>query len=126
MMKSVIKKNYTLNRVDLRYSACVSDGDAVPKTTVKTSWFTGFVPPHILRALRGRQPLCGTGVLSVMETTSSPPMVNPLMADYTQTEKKNQCRPSMLAHSNTIISLTEKSNDKKSTWVQILLNRLHM
>lgn len=57
--------------------------------TNKTSGFKGFLPPHILRALRGRQPLCGTGVLSVMETTSSPPMVNPLMADYTRGSKIN-------------------------------------
>lgn len=38
--------------------------------------------PHSLRAFRGRQPLCGTGVLSVIEITSRPPMVSPLMADW--------------------------------------------
>ena len=41
---------------------------------------------HILLALRGRHPLCGTGVLSVMDTTSRPPIVTPLIADCT-TEK---------------------------------------
>lgn len=38
---------------------------------------------HILLALRGRHPLCGTGVLSVIDTTSRPPMVKPLIADCT-------------------------------------------
>lgn len=37
---------------------------------------------HSLRAFLGRQPLCGTGVLSVMEITSRPPMVSPLMAAW--------------------------------------------
>lgn len=46
--------------------------------SAQTDWITGV---YILRALRGRQPLCGTGVLSVMDTISSPPIVNPLMAD---------------------------------------------
>lgn len=41
---------------------------------------------HVLLALRGRQPLCGTGVLSVIDTTSRPPIVKPLIADCT-TEK---------------------------------------
>lgn len=41
---------------------------------------------HILLALRGRHPLWGTGVLSVIDTTSSPPIVRPLIADCT-TEK---------------------------------------
>lgn len=36
---------------------------------------------HSLRAFLGRQPLCGMGVLSVIEITSRPPMVSPLMAD---------------------------------------------
>lgn len=36
---------------------------------------------YILRALRGRHPLCGTGVLSVIDTTSRPPIVKPLIAD---------------------------------------------
>lgn len=40
-----------------------------------------LLSPHSLRAFRGRQPLCGMGVLSVMEITSRPPMVSPLMAD---------------------------------------------
>lgn len=41
---------------------------------------------HVLRALRGRHPLCGTGVLSVIDTTSRPAIVKPLIADCT-TEK---------------------------------------
>lgn len=41
---------------------------------------------HILLAFRGRHPLCGTGVLSVIDTTSRPPIVRPLIADCT-TEK---------------------------------------
>ena len=36
---------------------------------------------HILLALRGRHPLCGTGVLSVIDTTSRPAIVSPLIAD---------------------------------------------
>lgn len=36
---------------------------------------------HSRLALRGRHPLCGTGVLSVTDTTSRPPIVRPLMAD---------------------------------------------
>lgn len=47
---------------------------------------------HILLALRGRHPLCGTGVSSVIDTTSRPPIVRPLIADCTtdnDTEKAN-------------------------------------
>lgn len=36
---------------------------------------------HVLLAFRGRHPLCGTGVLSVIDTTSRPPIVRPLIAD---------------------------------------------
>lgn len=41
-----------------------------------------LLPSHILLAFRGRQPLCGIGVLSVMEMTSKPPIVKPLMAAW--------------------------------------------
>lgn len=42
----------------------------------------GQVPSRqSLRAFLGRQPLCGMGVLSVMEITSRPPIVRPWMAD---------------------------------------------
>ena len=37
---------------------------------------------QILLALRGRHPLWGTGVLSVIETTSIPPILRPLIADW--------------------------------------------
>lgn len=55
----------------------------------RSSRSCGFPPAavggasHILLALRGRHPLCGTGVSSVMDTTSRPPIVRPLMADCT-------------------------------------------
>lgn len=41
---------------------------------------------HVLLALRGRHPLCGTGVLSVIDTTFRPPIVRPFIADC-MTEK---------------------------------------
>lgn len=42
----------------------------------------GQVPSRqSLRAFLGRQPLCGMGVLSVIEITSRPPIVRPWMAD---------------------------------------------
>ena len=44
--------------------------------------------PHSLRAFLGRQPLCGMGVLSVIEITSRPPMVRPLMADWKGQEEQ--------------------------------------
>lgn len=44
--------------------------------------------PHSLRAFLGRQPLCGMGVLSVIEITSRPPMVRPLMADWKEQEEQ--------------------------------------
>jgi len=49
------------------------------------------LPSHIRLAFRGRQPLCGTGVLSVMEITSRPPIVKPLMAAW-----KNKTADDML------------------------------
>lgn len=53
-----------------------------------------LLSPHSLRAFRGRQPLCGMGVLSVMEITSRPPMVSPLMADWKeQKEQENGMLP---------------------------------
>lgn len=83
------------------------------RETNEISGFMGFLPPHILRALRGRQPLCGTGVLSVMETTSSPPMVNPLMADYTQGSKINVGQVSYEIQFTTTHSLY-----KRHAWLQ--------
>lgn len=52
---------------------------------------------HSLRAFLGRHPLCGMGVLSVIEITSRPPMVRPLMADWKKQKEqqdgtpRNQC-----------------------------------
>lgn len=44
--------------------------------------------PHTLLAFRGRQPLWGTGLLSVMEMISKPPMVSPLMAACNETAQE--------------------------------------
>ena len=48
---------------------------------------------HSLRAVLGRQPLCGTGVLSVIEITSRPPMVSPLMAAWKEQRKSRMAWP---------------------------------
>lgn len=67
--------------------------------------------PHSLLAFRGRQPLWGTGVLSVMEMTSKPPIVSPLMAacngtaddSYQHTEQQRREK----AHGKTVSSPSE-------------------
>lgn len=82
--------------------------------SAQTDWITGV---YILRALRGRQPLCGTGVLSVMDTISSPPMVNPLMADWTQKQKRmNQL---VNIYSNTVLFKSYLLS--RPAWITIML-----
>lgn len=54
--------------------------------------------PQSLRAFRGRQPLCGTGVLSVMEITSSPPKAKPWMAACKGKREINPSAHGMLSH----------------------------
>jgi len=70
-------------------------------------------PSHIRLAFRGRQPLCGTGVLSVMEMTSKPPIVNPLMAAW------NRARQQMIYCYQHIAEQKREKAEVQTDWFPV-------